>query len=123
MKNKNSIRITVILGMTALFFLSYKFYDESLLYSAAVACGLLISLRSMRLIKIIDGVYEIDEEEHSNLFQYILALLYTCVVSLCIYQYSHKSFIIAILISIAYLMLEIWVLIKRGNLKRKQKNK
>lgn len=123
MKNKNSIRITVILGMAALFFLSYKFYDESLLYSAAVACGLLISLRSMRLIKIIDGVYEIDEEEHSNLFQYLLALLYTCVVSLCIYQYSHKSFIIAILISIAYLMLEIWVLIKRGNLKRKQKNK
>lgn len=119
MKNKNSIRITVILGMTALFFLSYKFYDESLLYSAAVACGLLISLRSMRLIKIIDGVYEIDEEEHSNLFQYILALLYTCVVSLCIYQYSHKSFIIAILISIAYLMLEIWVLIKRGQSEEK----
>lgn len=123
MKNKNSVRIIVVFGMTALFFLSYKFFDESLLYSAAVACGLLISLRIMRLITIIDGVYEIDEEKRSNLFQYILALLYTCLVSVCIYQYSHNSFIIAILLAIAYLMLEIWVLIKRRKREQKTKNK
>jgi len=104
--------IIILVGMAGIFTIACKFYNESVLYSMAAACGIIIFLRIRRLIMLIDDTYKLIEKYKSLLFQCVISAVYICLVFVCAFQYSHENLLITILITAGYLSIEIWALYK-----------